>query len=357
VSSSVSDTLTAARLDTPCCPQGKFERTDQPGDARSVAGPLIILEKIAVTSHFPPLQHGSPLCLQGSETDLAVTEAIRRAKVAKIERERAQQQLWRENDDFKETIRSKLDGRWDEPQFTNFSRCGLDEIVRTCKECGTVQKLPYRCNVKWCPRCAWRVTAKRKEVIALFASKITQPKHLVLTQRNFQVLTNRKIKKLVAACSKLRKRKCFKQVRGGCISIEITNEGNGWHLHTHWLLDVDWLPMADVAVAWARLVNQEFAICKVKDVREKQYLNEVCKYVVEGSELAKWEAEHINQFVRAAYRNRFFFSFGSLYKLAPALRAELARLKPEAQPCECGCNDFKFESLDSAVIREILKQT
>jgi len=299
----------------------------------------------------------NPACPSALTRQESVQAAIREAAGRRKANEQRQQALWQENDDFKESIRSKLDGRWDTPQFTNFSRCGLDEMIRTCRECGEVTKMPYRCNVKWCPRCAWRIAQKRKELLRMFTSKIHQPKHLVLTQRNFEVLTNRKIKKMVAALSKIRKRKCMRNVRGGCVSIEITNEGNGWHLHSHWLVDADWLPMADVSVAWGKLVKQEFAIVKVKDVRGQDYLKEICKYVVEGSELAKWEPEHINQFVRAVYRNRFFFSFGSLFKMAPQLRAELEMQKPEAKPCECGCSEFWFESLDSAVVREILLDT
>jgi len=300
-----------------------------------------------------PLSQLSPKELRApTHVDLAVREALARKRA----REAQQRALWEANDDFKETIRAKLEGLWDEPQFTNFSRCGLDEVLVTCRNCHACERKPYRCNVKWCPRCAWRIAEKRKNILRMFTSKITQPKHLVLTQRNFDLLTNRKIKKMVANLSKIRKRKCMRNVRGGCVSIEITNEGNGWHLHSHWLVDADWLPMADISVGWASLVNQEFAICKVKDVRDKDYVREVCKYVVEGSELAKWEPEHINQFVRAVYRNRFFFSFGSLYKLAPTIRAEIEENKPETKPCECGCRQFIVESIDAAEIREIMRE-
>ena len=258
-------------------------------EAEKILLTIFNLKKKTVTSHFPLSMlfdnrpPPSSLNPAGSIQD-AVREACRRKRA----REAQQTALWEANDDFKETIRSKLDGRWDEPQFTNFSRCGLDEMILTCRDCGEVKKLPYRCNIKWCPRCAWRIAEKRKNIIKLFASRIQQPKHLVLTQKNFEILTNRKIKKMVACLSKMRKRKCMKNVRGGWISIEITNENQGWHLHSHWLVDADWLPMADVSVNWGKLVNQEFAICKIKDVRDRDYLREICKYVVEGSELAKW---------------------------------------------------------------------
>lgn len=148
----------------------------------------------------------------------------------------------------------------------------------------------------------------------------------------------------------------MKKIRGGCISVEITNEGNGWHLHSHWLLDVDWLEMAEVSQAWGKLVGQEFSICKVKHVQDTEYLQEVSKYVVEGSELAKWPCEQINEFVRACRGVRFFFSFGSMFKLAPLIRAELEAQKPEPPTCDCGESDFMYESeVDTvlATVREI----
>jgi hypothetical protein len=286
----------------------------------------------------------------------AILERMEATLRERQKQRRLQTQLWDENEDFHDTIASKLNGLWNENQYHNFCACGRDHFYRTCKCCGRTEEYPYKCNIKWCPRCSWKITEKRKNLIRLWAEKISQPKHLVLTQKNFPILTRRKIREHTRNLAKMRRQKSMKHVRGGCVSVEITNEGNGWHLHSHWLVDVDWLPMADVSIAWGKIVKQEFAIVKIKDVRKQDYLKEICKYVVEGSELAKWHPEEIQQFVRSVKGLRFFFSFGALYKLAPLIRAELAQTKREQKACECGGTDFKWESETSAILNEIRQQ-
>jgi len=273
----------------------------------------------------------------------ALKTLIRARLMAKLERERRQGQLIDNNDDFAETVRLKLQGRLESNQFFNFSRCGHEEIFRTCSNCGKWKSFTYRCNIKWCPRCQQRLARIRQNLIRLWAKKIRQPKHLILTHRNFPILTHSKIRQHTKLLAKLRRSKIFRRVRGGCCSTEITNEEHGWHLHAHMLLDVRWLNMAAVSIKWGKLVGQEFAIVKIKDVREADYLHEICKYVVEGSELARWPAEHINEFAQAVRGLRMFSSFGSLREMAPQIRAEIAAQKPPSPVCECGCSDFYFE--------------
>ncbi len=258
-----------------------------------------------------------------------------------------------EADQFADTIFQKLSGRLESNQFVNFTRCGKEEIYRTCKDCSQVEKFAYRCNLKWCPRCQWRLSAKRKDLLTLWATKIKQPKHLVLTQKNFPILTRRKLKEHSGCLAALRRRKLFSQVKGGCVSVEITNEDRGWHLHSHWLLDVRFIPIERISRVWGELVGQEFAICKIMDVRHRDYAQEICKYVCDGSEIAKWPAEHIHEFVTAIRGRRFFGSFGSLRKLSPMIRAELEAEKPEPVACNCGCSEFRFESETQTVVNEV----
>jgi hypothetical protein len=283
----------------------------------------------------------------------ALRTLIRGRAILRREREFEQRQLLPETADFYETIRMKLHGLCTTPQFENFTRCGNEDIFRTCKACGAVEKFKYQCNIKWCPRCQWRLVLRRQTMIAWWGKRIPSPKHLVLTQKNFPVMTHTKIREHTCRLAALRRRSCFREVKGGCVSVEITNEGNGWHLHSHWLLDVPWLDMSDVARNWAQLVGQEFAIVKIKEVKNDSYVAELAKYVVEGSELAKWPAEHINEFVLAVRGMRFFFSFGSLWKLGPAIRAELAAQKRPAKECDCGETDFLYETETDAALHEI----
>lgn len=283
----------------------------------------------------------------------ALKTLIRSRAILRNAREREQQQLLTDNDLFHETIRLKLSGLAETTQFANFSKCGRERIFRTCRSCGDVHEFAYRCSLKWCPRCQWIITERRREKLAVWVKRITQPKHLVLTQKNFPVLTPRKLREHGKNLLRMRRSLCFDKVRGGSVSIEITNEGNGWHLHSHWLLDVRWLDMKAVSLTWAGLTGQEFAIVKIKDARDRDYLQEVTKYVAEGSELAKWPAEHLNEFVTAIRGRRFFFAFGSLFKMGREIRAEILANKPPSPICDCGSSDWMFETEEQTVLNEI----
>src|SRR6266699_4887604 len=285
-----------------------------------------------------------------------IAQVVKERAKAKVLREKRQRKLWEDHGDWHETIRAKLDGLFEDNQFLNFSRCGQEDFTCTCQNCGTVRRLKYQCSLKWCPRCQWRRVEQRQRLLALWVARIKQPKHLVLTQRNFQVMTSSAIRSHRIALAKMRRTKCFEKVRGGCVSVEVTNEGRGWHLHSHWLLDVRWLDMASVSRTWAKLVAQDFAIVKVMDCRERSYLTEVTKYVCSGAEMAGWQAEKIHEFVRAVKGKRFFFPFGSLFKDQADIRRALNAEEKEPMMCECGCGKFRFQNAVDSEVSAILRE-
>jgi hypothetical protein len=287
------------------------------------------------------------------KSNSALQNLIRNRRINKMLREREQRQLIIPEEVYQQAIVAKLTGLWATPQFDNLARCGHEEIFRTCKCCGDVQTFFYRCDLKFCPRCQWRISKSREEKIAVWTRTVKQPKHLVLTQKNFPILTRSKLKAHRLALAKIRRHQCFDSVRGGCVSVEITNEGRGWHLHSHWLLDCDWLDMPAVSRAWGALVGQEFAIAKVKDVRGTDFVHEVCKYLAKGNEIAAWPAEQILEFVTAIRGCRFFFQFGSLFHLRDKVKQQLAFMRPETPACTCGSKDFRFEQEADHALREI----
>lgn len=283
----------------------------------------------------------------------SVRAIITARHAAKRKRDFDQRKLIPDSDIQWLTVRDKLEGLLVSQQFTNYKRCGVEQLYRTCTACGDVETYPYRCSLKWCPRCNWRITQRRAELLRLWVKRITWPKHLVTTQRNFPVLTRHKLREHVQRLAKLRRKKVFRHVTGGCVSVEITNEGNGWHLHAHWLVNATWVDARALAVAWGKLIGQEFGIVKVIAANDKDYAAEVAKYVVEGNALMKWHPEELLQFVTAVRGVRFHFTFGELFKLARAIRAELNQNKPPAKPCDCGCDKFRFEDEVTSVLREI----
>jgi hypothetical protein len=255
-----------------------------------------------------------------------------------------------------QSLLAKVEGLIPWQVFEHLDKCGKDEVFATCRGCGAWETFYYRCSLKFCPLCNWRITLERRKMLNLWSLQIAQPKHIVITMRNFAVLTRGKIRKFGRAFAKLRRNRIWKLVKGGCVSTEITNEGKGWHLHAHILADVRWLDAGALAIEWGKLIGQEFGIVKVKDVRGTEYLQEVSKYVCKPAEMVSWAPEEIAQFIRAIRGVRMFAAFGSLFKLQRAIRRQLEALKPEPKPCACGCTERIFETEASAIVGQIRKE-
>lgn len=234
----------------------------------------------------------------------------------------------------------------------SLAKCGKEEWYRTCRSCGDLKRYHYRCSLRFCPRCNWRRSRERANVIQHWAVLVKQPKHIVLTRRNSESIQRSLFRDTMKAFAKLRRQKEWKKASGGCVSMETTNESKGWHVHLHVLVDARWIAGGILAKRWGELVGQDYAIVSVQDARAQEYLNEVTKYVVKASEMAAWPAEEIAQFIKSIRGVRFFAPFGSLYKLQRSIKEQIAAEKPEAQPCPCGCSDFTFDSEISAVLRQ-----
>lgn len=254
-----------------------------------------------------------------------------------------------------DTMLFKTRGLLDDRVWENLSKCGKESLFKTCRCCGKWETFEWKCNLKFCPLCNWRIARRRADMLKVWSLIILQPKHVVLTARNSEQISRERIRFFQQAFAKLRRTKLWKPVKGGCISMEITNEGRGWHLHAHILCDVRFIDAGQLAKEWGRLVGQDFAIVKVKDVRGKDYLGEVTKYVAKGSEIAGWTGEDIAAFIGAIRGIRFFASFGSMFKMSKDIKLILSDQKPPAKECECGSLDFMWEDERQATINQIRK--
>lgn len=278
----------------------------------------------------------------GTHSRKPTPEEFRAIKKARQDAERKQLEGIESSEIFKLTVESKLiTAGACGPRFENFKRCGRDTIFIGCYGCGKTSARFYQCNCRWCPRCNWRITERRKRILEKITAGMTNVKHVVLTQRNFVELTREKILESNERLLKLRRRRITGRVFGGCASTEFTNEDAGWHLHFHLLLHTKFICANCLAFEWGQLVGQEFAIVKVIPVDDTSYLKEVCKYVVTGSELASWTPTEIWQFVQALEGTKLFRVFGTFAQVRKYAQAQLDQEKPEPIPCECGCK-LKF---------------
>lgn len=264
------------------------------------------------------------------------------------------------NSELREILLRKTEGLIPRTDWLALNDCGRAEIYRTCKDCGTFKTFYYRCSKKYCPLCNWMISRKRSKLLSAYASKIQQPKHVVLTQRNFtDPITRTRIHKFKKALVSLKRSALWKSahVNGGCWSLEVTNDfgrNAGWHLHAHGLVDCRFIDYGSLAKEWGWRVGQEFGIVHGSDCRGETYLQEVVKYVVKPEQMVKWPGELIHQFIRAVSGRgspRMFTTFGSLFKLAPEIRKQL---NEEREPVYCGCGscNFKFETEQMSICNE-----
>jgi hypothetical protein len=184
---------------------------------------------------------------------------------------------------------------------------------------------------------------ERRALVEAWSQKIKQPKHLILTAKNTDDFSEAYLRWFKKQFAKLRRRKITQAWRGGFYSIETTwTVGEGAHVHLHVLVDADWINISQIAVEWGKLMGQDFAICKVKDVRKDSYLQELCKYVAKGSQMVKWPGLQLTRFIDAIANVRLFGVFGSLYGERKAMADFLAELHRARNVCECGCNNYRF---------------
>jgi len=255
--------------------------------------------------------------------------------------------------------------------------CHTEHLHLKCNSCSKVNTVWNRCDLFYCPRCQPRLARERAEGVEFWSKEVAQPKHIVLTTMNSMSLTTHHVRHLIKSFARLRgnvfcrkvtywwittdgtvvKRlkqpredtathKCVRSQpwRGGFYRLELTNEGKGWHLHLHALVDSNFIDARILSHVWFRASKQTGNIVKVKDCRDKSYLAEVTKYAVKGNMLAEWDGAEIAEFIDAFMGVRTFSPFGSLYGLRAKAREFFAGLAERRATCECGGCSYTVQS-------------
>jgi Replication protein len=256
--------------------------------------------------------------------------------------QQAQAQLWPSAIIHANTIAAKLRETGRATEARTLEDCHTQWTISICNSCNLVQKFPNRCENLFCPKCQPYLSRKRRKAIEWWTREVKQPKHVVLTVQNASDLTAAHVRQFKQWFRALRRTKFAANWRGGFYSIEVTNEGRGWHLHMHALIDATWIDQFALSEHWQRATAGFGRIVKVKDAREQNYLNEVTKYAVKGSQLAAWRPDQIATFIDAFKGVRTFGVFGSLYGKRTQWRAWIETLRTHGRVCECGCSQFRY---------------
>lgn len=263
-----------------------------------------------------------------------------------------QRLIWESELVFRDSILAKLRSIHKVHFAGKMIDCHTIPSFRKCTGCRKSTLFFNRCELFFCPICAPRLSRERKQSVEWWTKQISQPKHVVLTVRNTCDLSKPYVQFLKTQLGKLRRQKVFASVKGGFYSMEVTNEGRGWHVHFHLLVDSRWIDSSMLAVVWGKLVGQDFAIVKVKDCRGSQYLQEVTKYAVKGSELAGWTPAEIANFMESFDGVRFFGVFGSLFGKRTEWKEWIAAIREIKPVCVCGCDTWRILSPEELLWEE-----
>lgn len=245
---------------------------------------------------------------------------------------------------LKHSVAAKLRKAGKSELADSLEQCGTRKTYCTCNACGKVQIFLNRCDNMICPCCQPKLARDRRKDIEWWSAQVRQPKHVVLTLKNVKEITRGHVDEAKKWLAALRRRKFASGWRGGCWSLEVTNEGRGWHIHFHLLVDADWIDAKQLAVEWGKTTNGHGYIVKVKDARKEDYLRELTKYCVKGTDLARWAPADLAMFVDAIDGTKCFSVFGSLFNQ----RKEFAKFKEEAalqhHLCPCGSDNCRLEN-------------
>lgn len=165
---------------------------------------------------------------------------------------------------------------------------------------------------------------------------------LTLTVRNLKRIDAGELELLKKAWVSLRRSKLFEKVSGGFWSMEITNQGKGWHAHIHAVLDSQYLDQSQIERAWSKRIGQEMSIVDIRELRGPDPLKEVVKYTSKPTQMIHWSDDDLRQFLDVAPSLRMFGVFGTCYKQRSEFREFNDELKSESGFCECGCNSWKI---------------
>jgi len=253
-----------------------------------------------------------------------------------------QEEFWKRQTVFKTSVAAKLREIGQDAIALTLDKCHTEWTVQVCNDCSKSRRFPNRCDLSFCPECQPRLSSERKKAVEWWTKLIKQPKHIVLTLKNTRNITTGHVSELKRWFSRLRRRKFARTWRGGFWSIEVTNEGAGWHLHLHALVDAVWIDAGELARQWADVTGQIGKIVKVRDAREKNYLAEVTKYAVKGSQLAQWAPLDIEQFILAFGRQKTFGVFGDLFAARTRFADWIADLQTRKPKCECGSSNVRY---------------
>lgn len=249
--------------------------------------------------------------------------------------------LWQKQTIHKNSVAAKLRSIGRVEEASTLEHCHTEFTIGICRGCSAVNKFPNRCDLFFCPECQPRLQSDRQKAVEWWTREVHQPKHVVLTCKNTPNLHKGHVQEFRKWFTRLRRSVFARKWLGGFYRFEVTNEGRGWHLHLHALINAGWIDEFQLSELWTKITGGFGRIVRVKDARGKSYLDEVTKYAVKGHQLSAWTPEQIAEFIDAFKGVKTFGVFGSLYGARTKFAEWWKQVRGTKPICSCGesnCN-------------------
>lgn len=273
-------------------------------------------------------------------------------------------ELWKTGIIHRSVIADKLHLAGGHDFAAPLDECGTRHSVAVCTGCNAARRFSNRCDLRYCPACQPRLARERRQSVEWWTKEVSDAKHVVLTVRNVPTITKEYVQWFKDCFARLRRTK-FTTTRtirtttldtkeplpvplishawsGGFYSLEVTNEGAGWHLHLHALVSCPFIDAGILSHTWDKITKGAGYIVRVKEVASGSYLQELLKYTVKGSEMAGWAPADVLAFVKAFDGLRTFGVFGTLRGARAAWRLFLDSMQAEKPACACGCTEVEI---------------
>jgi hypothetical protein len=229
-----------------------------------------------------------------------------------------------------------------------FRECHSHQTTMVCDGCHKVSRFWNRCDVFFCPQCSPSLSSKRLKGLMFFVEAMSRTKHIVLTFKNVPHLTSEYLSWCKKKLAAFRRRKIFGGAVSGLWAMEITNEGNGWHVHFHLVVDVGWIDVRELSRIWADTCGDGSKIVWIEDATrgglKANLPRYIAKYASKGFRPQDWTATQFCEFVLAVRDGRTFGVFGALLGKRAEWREWLAEFVLSKKTCECGCCTKRFYS-------------
>lgn len=200
-----------------------------------------------------------------------------------------------------------------------------------CGHCGNPRIVTLYCGDRACPFCLAKQASRLyraywKQIKAKPASSLLD---VTLTLKNVPDGDLRGgLRRLRSSLKKLMRRKRYRSWKGGMYAIESPNEGNGWHLHFHLLIEGGYVSQKQLSKDWQEITDDSFIVWIRRVKSSVSAFSRMIEYVKKSPRLATfWHWTEYN----AVFKNvRMVHLFGSWYN-------EFIMEKPSPVPCEaCG---------------------